>query len=527
VVNDFLPDGVTYVSDNGGGAYVPATGLWTIPGSIANAASVSLQITATVDETEGIVNVAEITSGTPLDPNTNNNRATVGVRAPRSADLTLTFGADVTTTNPGGTINYTLTVENNGQDPAYSVDVQEDFPAFPALNPGTFTASQGVYNPATGHWDLASLPVGQTATLQFAVTAPNMAGNLVNDASSGSALRFIADAADPNPSDNDGTVTVQVLSPSVISTLSKTVAGSFTEGGTVTYTVTLSNTGPFDQQNNAGFEFTDVLPSQLTLVSATDGASPGTFANAGNTVNWDGSIPAGGSVVITITATINAGTALQTVSNQGTVNHDNNGDGTNEDSDLTDDPDEPGATDPTSFVVISPGSIGTHSKTVSGTFQEGGTITYTVTLSNPGTTVQLDNPGDEFIDVLPASLTLTNATATSGTAVPNTGTNTVTWNGTIAANGGTVTITITAIINTDTQNQTISNQGTVNFDADGNGTNESSLPTDDPGTAAVDDPTSFVVGGVAEIPTLSEIGLAALMLLLATGALLALRRRRA
>jgi uncharacterized repeat protein (TIGR01451 family) len=528
MVFDSLPDGVTYVSDNGGGAYVPGTGVWTIPGSIANAASVSLQITATVDETEGIVNVAEITSGTPLDANTNNNRASVAVRAPRSADLTLTFGADVTTTNPGGTINYTLTVENNGQDPAYSVDVQEDYPAFPALNPGTFTASQGVYTPATGHWDLASLPVGQTATLQFAVTAPNMAGNLVNDASSSSALRFIADAADPNPSDNDGSVTVQVLSPSVISTLSKTVTGSFVEGGTVTYTVTIANTGPFDQQDNAASnEFVDVLPSQLTLVSATDGASPGTFSNVGNTVNWDGSIPAGGSVVITITATINAGTALQTVSNQGTVNHDNNGDGTNEAADVTDDPGQGGATDPTTFVVLSPGSIGTHSKTVTGTFQEGGTITYTVTLSNPSTSTQLDNPGDEFIDALPSTLTLTNATATSGTAVANTGTNTVTWNGTIAANGGTVTITITAIINTGTQNQTISNQGTANFDADGNGTNESSVLTDDPGTAAVDDPTSFVVGGVGEIPTLSEIGLAALALLLATGALLALRRRRA
>ncbi len=527
IVNDFLPDGVTYVSDNGAGAYDPGLGLWTIPGSIANAAFVSLQITATVDETEGIVNVAEITSATPLDANTANNRATVGVRAPRSADLTMTFGADVSTTNPGGAINYTLTVENNGQDPAYSVDVQEDFPAFPALNPGTFTASQGVYNPATGHWDLASLPVGQTATLQFNVTAPNMAGNLVNDASSSSAARFTPEAADPNPSDNDGSVTVLVLSPSVISTLSKTVTGSFVEGGTVTYTVTISNTGAFDQQDNAGFEFTDTLPSQLTLVSATDGASPGVFSNAGNTVNWDGSIPAGGSVIITITATIDAGTALQTVSNQGTVNHDNNGDGTNEAANQTDDPGQGGAADPTSFVVLSPGSIGTHSKTVSGTFQEGGTISYTVTLSNPGTTVQLDNPGDEFTDVLPSSLTLVSATATSGTAVATVATNTVTWNGTIAANGGTVTITITATINVGAQGQTISNQGTVNFDADGNGTNESSLLTDDPSTAAVDDPTSFGVGGVIEIPALSTFGLAMLALLLASGALVALRRRRA
>ncbi|WP_162258698.1 DUF11 domain-containing protein, partial [Lysobacter sp. Root96] len=36
-VADLLPNGYTYVSDNGAGAYVSGTGVWTI-GSLANAA---------------------------------------------------------------------------------------------------------------------------------------------------------------------------------------------------------------------------------------------------------------------------------------------------------------------------------------------------------------------------------------------------------------------------------------------------------------------------------------------------------
>src|SRR5262249_1048778 len=72
-------------------------------------------------------------------------------------------------------------------------------------------------------------------------------------------------------------------------------------------------------------------------------------------------------------------------------------------------------------------------KTVSGTFNPGGTITYTVTLTNGSGQAQLDNPGPEFNDVLPSSLTLVSATATSGTAVAAVATNTVTWNGSIAA----------------------------------------------------------------------------------------------
>lgn len=136
----------------------------------------------------------------------------------------------------------------------------------------------------------------------------------------------------------------------------------------------------------------------------------------------------------------------------------------------------------------------TGTKTVSGTFNVGGTVTYTVTLTHQGSLAQADNPGHEFTDVLPASLTLVSANATSGTAVATVGTNTVTWDGAIAG-GGSVTITITATINTGTTGTTISNQGTINYDADGNGTNESTGLTDDPSVGGANDPTSFVVGG--------------------------------
>jgi uncharacterized repeat protein (TIGR01451 family) len=521
VVNDFLPNGLTYVSDDGAGAYNSGTGLWTIPGTINNGSSVTLHITATADSTEGIENVAEITSATPLDPNPANNRAIAALRAPRSADLHMTFGANVATVNPGGSIIYTLTVKNNGQDPAYSVNVQEAFPLFPALNPVSFTASQGVYVPATGLWNLASLPVGNTATLTFTVTAPNFAGSLVNNASAVSLkMRRPSKAADPNPADNSASVTVQVVSPATI-TATKTVAGTFRVGQTVTYTVVLSNSSGFAQQDNPGHEFTDALPAGLTLVSAT--ATAGTAATAGNTVNWDGVVPANGSVTITITATINTGTAGTTISNQGTANYDADGNGTNEATSLTDDPGVAGATNPTSFLVLSPATI-TATKTVAGTFSGGQTVTYTVVLSNSAGFAQQDNPGHEFTDALPAGLTLVSATATSGTAA--TAGNTVNWDGVIPANGS-VTITITATINAGTGGQTISNQGTVNFDADGNGTNESSATTDDPSVTGAANPTTFRVLDITQIPTLNEVGLIALCLLLAGAALLRLRRRTA
>ncbi len=162
-------------------------------------------------------------------------------------------------------------------------------------------------------------------------------------------------------------------------------------------------------------------------------------------------------------------------------------------------------------------------KSASGSFAVGGTIIYTVTLTNNGTSSQPDNPGNEFTDVLPSTLTLVSAGATSGVAAV--AGNTVTWNGSIAPVGGSVTITINALINTG--GQAIANQGQVAFDADGNGTNEANAVTDDPGTAAPGDPTVVIAAAplLADIPTLSEIGFAALALLLAGAALFRMRRR--
>lgn len=70
-VNDLLPSGYTYASDNGGGAYNSGTGVWTI-GNLANGASVSLQITATVLTTGDYLNTARVT-GSEMDPNPANN----------------------------------------------------------------------------------------------------------------------------------------------------------------------------------------------------------------------------------------------------------------------------------------------------------------------------------------------------------------------------------------------------------------------------------------------------------------------
>lgn len=310
----------------------------------------------------------------------------------------------------------------------------------------------------------------------------------------------------------------------------KTVTGTFDEGGAITYTVTLTNNGAVAQADNPGDEFTDVLPASLTLVGAS--ATSGTAVpNVGtNTVTWNGALaPLGGSVTITINATIEAGTGGTTISNQGSISYDGNGDGTNDAAGMTDDPGTAAPNDPTSFGVAAvPAPVITGTKDVSGTPTEGSNITYTIVLTNSGPGAQGDNPGDELTDVLPSTLTLVGASATSGTAVANVPANTVTWNGSIPA-GGSVTLTIVATVETGTAGQTITNQATFTYDANGDGTNDTPGVTDDPGTGDPDDPTSFVAqpASVVDIPTVSEWGALILLLALASAAMVFLRRQHA
>ena len=150
----------------------------------------------------------------------------------------------------------------------------------------------------------------------------------------------------------------------------------------------------------------------------------------------------------------------------------------------------------------------------------GGTVTYNARITNIGATATTDNPGNEFTDVLPSTLALVSASATSGAAVANLGTNTVTWNGGIPA-GGSVDIRIVATVLPAAAGTSVSNQGTISFDSDGNGTNDTTVVTNDPATAAGSDPTSFAATANLVVPTLSTWAL----LVLAVGlAFVAVRR---
>ena len=531
---DVLPAALTLdsaVSTSGTAVSTIATNTVTWNGSIPASGSVTITINATIRGTTagGTTVLNQGTASFDRDNNGSNETSDVtddpGVAgASNPTSVTVSSPATVTATKtatgtfqPGSTVTYTVVLANSGPAAQFNNPGDEFTDVLPAsltLTSATATSGTAVAAVATRTvtWN-GSVAAGGTVTITInaTISASTALGTTVSnqgtasfDADGNGASEASALTDDPAVGGAGNPTSFTVSSPATISA-TKTVTGTFRPDGAITYTVVLTNTGASAQFDNAGHEFSDVLPGSLTLVSAhaTSGTSAATIAT--NTVTWNGSLAAGASATITINATIVAATVLgATVSNQGTASFDADGNGTNEATALTDDPGVAGAANLTSFTVSSPATIAA-TKTVTGTFRPGGAITYTVVLTNTSASTQFDNPGNELTDVLPASLTLVSASATSGAAVATLATSTVTWNGALAA-GDSVTITIAATIpGAAVLGTTVTNQGTVSFDADGNGTNEATAFTDDPGLPGIGNPTSFTVTSPATIAAIKSV----------------------
>jgi uncharacterized repeat protein (TIGR01451 family) len=139
--------------------------------------------------------------------------------------------------------------------------------------------------------------------------------------------------------------------------------GDLTAGGSVVYTVTVTNEGGGASADDPDDpELTDTLPAGLTLVSADLVSGPGSVSSSGNTVRWDGALDPGESAVIEITAAVDPG-AAGTIANQAIASFDTDGDGDNDTEEPSNDPATAPDDDPTAFgVALAPTAIPTLSQ---------------------------------------------------------------------------------------------------------------------------------------------------------------------
>jgi uncharacterized repeat protein (TIGR01451 family) len=218
-----------------------------------------------------------------------------------TADLAVTNSGPSAVT-AGSSATYTITLTNNGPGAAQGVTLSDVLPSGATIvsltpatgNPDSFTFTQ---SGSTVTGSASGVGAGNTDAFTLVVSAP---GSLANGANFSDTASVSSNSADPNPANNSATVTGSVVntSPSADLAVADTGPAAATEGGNVTYTVTVTNHGP---AGATGAVVTDTLGANLRFVSAT--ASQGTFSQSGGVVTFNlGSIAGSGTATVTVTA---------------------------------------------------------------------------------------------------------------------------------------------------------------------------------------------------------------------------------
>ncbi len=402
-VQDILPAGLSYVSDNGAGAYNSGTGVWTV-GNLNTSGSVSLNITTTATTTGPKTNTAQITASTLIDPDLTNNSASVDV-TPKAVDLSLAMTVSNTTPNRSDAVIFAITVTNNSvTETATGVTVKDLLPAGLTY---VSDSGAGTYNRTTGIWVVGALPADSSVSLNIIVNATTT-GFKTN-----SAEVWTSDQLDPNSTPgNSPAIEDDYASATVtpnVSDISLTMnpVGSITAnvGDILIFQIVATNAGPIQA---SGVRVTDLLPAGLTFISYN--SSSGTYTSS--TGNWSvGTLNVGASKTLNITASV-SNTSAKTNIAEVTEADQLDSDSTPANGITTED-------DYKSVTVSSASADLALGMTVNNTTpNKADNVVFTITLTNNGTATAT---GVTVKDLLPAGLTFVSYTATGGTYTSGTG----------------------------------------------------------------------------------------------------------
>ena len=267
-VEDNLPTGYTFISDDANGTY--QGGIWSID-SIESGKSITLTIKAQVKASGDYRNYAEIIAVDEPDPDSTPNNGVLGEDdiddATTTADglIAISLDKSVNTTSPqiGDDVTFTILVENAGPSIATGVVVTDRVQSgFDYQS----SSGDGSYDEVVGAWVIGDIASGSSKTLNIIATVLG-SGSYTNVAEVTAHFEFDNNSS---PNNNDPTEDDQdevVLSPvkntdlSLIKLVDKDTADV---GELVNFELILTNLGPSEASN---IEVSDPLPDGFDFVS--------------------------------------------------------------------------------------------------------------------------------------------------------------------------------------------------------------------------------------------------------------------
>ncbi len=430
VVRDQLPAGLSFVSSSASlGSYNSGTNNWTIANVPVGTST--LDIVATINQATPISNIAEVIASDVNDPDsipgdsTGDDRSAI-VFTPKSPNLSIVkahAGDFVRGTNN----TYTIVVTNTGDGfTTAPVTVTDTLPTglTPSLPTGTgwtcsvlgqaISCSRPSVLAAGSSYPSIIVPV----LVEQSAAGATGTGSLTNTAN----VTGGGDSTPGNASDPTNIVSSSDLS------IQKGGTVSTNAGGTVSYTITVTNNGPSDAYS------VDVAdPTPVGLTGATVSGSGCSTLTPSCAL---GRVDVGVSKVINVTYNVPSGyTTPDPIINVATV------------SSVTPDPTSINNTAQASSRLNAPIADLSISKTdspPSSTAIPGTQVTYTIVVTNAGPS---DAVGANVQDTLPSTITgaTWTCTASSGSSCPATGTGDINTNVTVL-NDGTVTFSLTGTV---------------------------------------------------------------------------------
>ncbi len=208
------------------------------------------------------------------------------------ADLTLTMVESSEPVEQGTPLTYTLTVTNNGPDPATGVTVTDT--VSPRFLVESVSGSQGTCQGAPVVCQLGTLNPGSQATITLTGTPLAVPWTLTNRAS------VLSELPDPTIANNSIKLTTEVTAPEEgatadLSLIKNDDTDPATIGAPFRYTLTITNNGPDPAPD---IIVTETLPPEVSGGSAIP--SQGSCAGSRELICALGSLEAGGEATVTI-----------------------------------------------------------------------------------------------------------------------------------------------------------------------------------------------------------------------------------
>ncbi|HET8796740.1 MAG TPA: hypothetical protein VFO89_03575, partial [Thermoanaerobaculia bacterium] len=383
-----------------------------------------------------------------------------------TADLAITKTDSPDPVIAGESLTYSITVTNNGPDPASSASWSDTLPAgttFVSLSsPGGWSCT----TPAVGangtvSCSIASLGAGSANFTLVVAVSPSVAAATVLS----NTATVTSSTADGNSANNSATATTTVAASANLSVTKTDSPDPANAGTNLVYTITVTNAGP---SNAASVSLSDPIPAGAYFFSLSAPAgwsctTPAVLVNG--TVTCTISTLAPGSAVFTLTVFIDSSLAGSTVlSNTATVSSTTTDPSTGNESATT-------TTTVTTAADLTVTKVDTPDPVVAGT-----NLTYTITVFNNGPSVAQNTT---MTDTLPAGTTFVSMSAPAWTcttpAVGASGTVTCTRNLAPASQALTLVVAVDPALTSGT---VLSNTATVSSTtSDPNSGNESATTT--------------------------------------------------